>query len=253
MKQGIKKHTIRIILLALILAVGGFLAWGFSPMQPEETVLACSNEQAVRCTQENGWLIFSPAGEPPQTGLIFYPGGHVDWQVYNRPLRQIAEAGYLVVVVRMPLSLAVLGANRAEAVMAAFPDVENWAVGGHSLGGAMAATFASRHPDQVKGLVLWAAYPPDSADLSAASGLKAAVIYGTEDGLATPEEVLGAKAQLPPSTVFTAIEGGNHSQFGNYGHQSGDGEAQIPVEAQQALVISATLALLESLEDRNTN
>ncbi len=249
MQQHGKKHLIRILLLALILAVGGILAWGFSPMQPDETVLACDDAGAVRCTQDGGWLVFSPTEAPPRTGLIFYPGGHVDWQVYNRPLRQIAEAGYLVVVVRMPLSLAVLGANRAEAVMAAFPDVQTWAVGGHSLGGAMAASFVSDHPAQAAGLVLWAAYPPESADMASQTELKAAVIYGTEDALATPEEVLGAEAQLPPNTVFTPIEGGNHSQFGNYGHQSGDGEARIPVEAQQAQVVSATLALLASLTE----
>ncbi len=59
----------------------------------------------------------------------------------------------------MPLGLAVLDWDKALEVIEAHPEIRTWVIGGHSLGGAMAARFASRHPDTISGLVLWAAYP----------------------------------------------------------------------------------------------
>jgi len=192
--------------------------------------------------------------------LIFYPGGHVDYRSYNRPLSQIAQAGYRVIIVRMPLNLAVLGANQAADVIAAYPEIEHWVIGGHSLGGAMAARFVGMNPGLVQGLVLWGAYPPASVDLTAQADLSSLVIYGALDGLSTPEEVcaldglstpeevLASRAQFPPDTVFKAIEGGNHAQFGDYGSQKGDHAATITAVSQQQWVVRHTLSFLQSLE-----
>ncbi|MDH4137642.1 MAG: alpha/beta hydrolase, partial [Anaerolineae bacterium] len=135
----------------------------------------------------------------------------------------------------------------AAGVMAAFPEVERWVVGGHSLGGAMAARFAHRQPSAVQGLVLWASYPSASDDLSARD-LVVASIYGTRDGLATGEKIAASRPLLPAETRWMAIAGGNHAQFGWYGPQSGDNPATISREAQQQEVIAATLILLIDLE-----
>jgi dienelactone hydrolase len=148
----------------------------------------------------------------------------------------------------MPLNLAVLAPGRAAEVMAAFPGVESWAVGGHSLGGAMAANYAHGNPEAVGGLVLWAAYPAAGDDLSGFQ-LAASSIYGTRDGLATPEEIDASRPLLPPDTVWTAVEGGNHAQFGWYGPQPGDGQATISREQQQAQIVTATLGLLMQLDE----
>ena len=53
---------------------------------------------------------------------------------------------------------------------------------GHSLGGAMAANFVYTNPGLVDGLVLWAAYPASSNDLSS-SEVRVVSISGTLDGL----------------------------------------------------------------------
>ena len=55
--------------------------------------------------------------------------------------------------------------DRAQEVIAAYPEIQHWAVGGHSLGGAMAARFVYQHPGAIQGLALWAAYPASSDDL----------------------------------------------------------------------------------------
>lgn len=184
--------------------------------------------------------------EPKPTGLILYPGGRVDPRAYAAAGRAIAEAGFLTVIPPMPLNLAVLAPDRALEVMQAYPEIERWVIGGHSLGGAMAARFARQHPDRVAGLLLWAAYPSGSDDLSG-SGLAAASISGSEDGLSDLQTLIDTRRLLPPDTAFVEIAGGNHAQFGNYGAQSGDRPAKISATEQQAQVVAATLALLERL------
>jgi dienelactone hydrolase len=183
----------------------------------------------------------------PATGFIFYPGGRVDFRSYAPGARAIAGAGYLVVMVPMPLNLAILAPDRALEVQKAFPDVRQWVIGGHSLGGVMAARFAFKHPDKVKGLVLWASYPPGSVDLSN-SNIAAASISGSLDGLSTPEKIQTSRKLMPAATRWVAIEGGNHAQFGWYGPQNGDRPATLSHAEQQALIVVATLELLKSLE-----
>jgi pimeloyl-ACP methyl ester carboxylesterase len=148
----------------------------------------------------------------------------------------------------MPLNLAVFGAGKAADVIAAFPEVERWAIAGHSLGGSMAASFINNNPEAADGVALWASYPAGGDDLSGRSELAVTSIYGTADGVAAVEEVLGGQPLLPAATVWAPIEGGNHAQFGWYGPQSDADVATISREEQQAQVIAATLALLEQVE-----
>jgi pimeloyl-ACP methyl ester carboxylesterase len=107
----------------------------------------------------------------------------------------------------------------------------------------MAARFAAANPE-VDGLVLWGSYPEDSVDL-AGTDLEVVSIYGSNDRLSTPAEVLAAGARLPAGTTFVPIEGGNHAQFGDYGEQRGDGPAGIAADDQWAQVAGATVAALD--------
>lgn len=191
----------------------------------------------------SGWLTFQPTTEQPSTGLIFYPGGRVPPEAYAPSAREIAGEGHLVIIVPMPLNLAFFAPDRAASVIASHPEVTTWAVGGHSLGGAMAARFAHRNAGAVEGLVLWAAYPAESDDL-AGRELAVTSIYGTRDGLATPDKIAASRPLLPPATHWVAVEGGNHAQFGWYGPQRGDNPPLISRTAQQSEVTAATLTLL---------
>ncbi|MBM4429135.1 MAG: alpha/beta hydrolase [Chloroflexi bacterium] len=230
----------------LVLAAAGFVAWATIIPAPMPEALAALQSDAQVSVSSSPWLVFRPAGRAPDTGLILYPGGRVDPRAYAPTARAIAAEGYLVAVVPMPLNLAVLGIGRASGVINAFPEVQRWAIGGHSLGGAMAASFVRRHPDRVAGLVLWASYPSSSGDLST-SALRVISISGTRDGLSTPDKIQGSRALLPATTLWVAIEGGNHAQFGWYGLQAGDGEATVSRQEQQAQVVQATVELLRSM------
>jgi hypothetical protein len=232
----------------LVLIFGGFTVWASLPYPPMPEALQALQSDADVVVQEEPWLVFQPSTPDSPTGLVLYPGGRVDPKAYAPLAHSIASQGYLTVIVPMPLNLAVLSPGKASHVMDSFPEIESWAIGGHSLGGAMAANFAINHPNTVEGLLLLAAYPASSDDLSSSS-LEVVSIYATLDGFASPAEIDASRSILPQDTLWVQIDGGNHSQFGWYGFQKGDNVATISREAQQNQVISSTMELLSSLQD----
>lgn len=237
---------ILIVLFVLGLGIGGFYVWASDAPDPMPEAMAALESDELVTVETEPWLIFTPTDETPTTGFIFYPGGKVDYRSYAPQARAIAEAGYLVIIPEMPLNLAVFGANAAADVIAAYPTIEQWAIGGHSLGGSMAAQYVYDNPGQMAGLTFWASYPAGSNDLSS-TNIVVNSIYGSSDGVATAEQVLAGNALLPTTTTWVEIEGGNHAQFGWYGEQAGDKPATISREEQQAQTVAATVALLEAI------
>jgi hypothetical protein len=227
-----------------VLALAGFAIWAYTPLGPMPEALAALQSDNQVQVESGPWLTFRPTGSQPDTGLIFYPGGRVDYRSYAPLAHEIARQGYTVVIVPMPFNLAVFGAARASDVMAAYPEIQHWAIGGHSLGGAMAANYAYRHPGEVPGLALLAAYPASNNSL-ADRNLDVLSVYGTQDGAV--DQLKAAQSILPSGTDWTPIEGGNHAGFGWYGPQPGDGVASISREDQQARTVSAIAALLSRL------
>jgi len=234
------------LLAALIVLVIGFAIWSFTPAQPMPEVFDLVPGITNSDTNNKSWLIFVPDGVPPETGLILYPGGHVDYRAYAPTAQAIADQGYLVIIVPMPLNLAVFNPDAANDVISNFPEIMHWVVGGHSLGGAMAANYVYSHPGAVEGLVLWAAYPPESNDLSALE-IQVLSLSGSLDGLSTPEKIQSSFTLLPSDLTWVLIEGGNHAQFGWYGNQSGDNPANISRKEQQAQIVQATVEFLEGI------
>lgn len=222
------------------------IAWASTPTGGvlPEAQQALESDSVVTVSELDGWYAFIPAQDRATTGFIFYPGGRVLPGAYATVARAVAEAGYPSFIVRMPLNLAVIAPNKADEVVAAHPEITRWVIGGHSLGGSMAATYAKGQPEVVQGLVLMASYPASWDDLSARESLVTASVYGTLDGLARAEMVVDSKPLLPASAQFVEIAGGNHSYFGDYGDQPGDGTATITRTEQQAQVIAAVLDVL---------
>ena len=245
------KRFLRIIgigfLIILALGMVSFFVWAETPYQPEARALETINSSATE--NDQNWLIFSPEKSNPTTGFVFYPGGRVDYRAYAPQAEAIAKAGFKVVIVSMPLNFAFLGANRADDVISAFPDIDTWAVGGHSLGGAMAAEYVKAPPASVEGLILWAAYPADSNDRSEIN-VEVLSIYASNDKVASLNEIQASKALLPEDSVFVEIEGGNHAGFGWYGPQNGDGDLQISKIDQQEQIVAATVTFLQNLGTR---
>lgn len=164
---------------------------------------------------------YVPQGEI-KAGLVFYPGGRVEYTAYEPLLKACAEQGVVCIVIKMPQNLAVLGINKGVNATEYFPEIENWYIGGHSLGGSMAAACASNHEDIFEGVVLLAAYSTNDI-----SNLDVLSIYGSNDGVLNKNRYLKNKENLPADFTEHVINGGNHAYFGMYGEQKGDGEATV--------------------------
>ena len=244
--QGLNRRGWLILIGIFFAAIIAFTAWGYIVPAPMPEALAALKPDYEVFVSRDGWFIFQPILQTPTTGFIIYPGGRVDPRAYAPQARAIAAQGYFVVIVPMPLNLAGFGSGRATSVIQAYPDIKKWAIGGHSLGGTMAASYAYHHPDQIRGLVLWASYPAKSDNLSNVK-IKVTSIYGNLDGLASTKKIEASKKLLPANTTWVSIKGGNHAQFGWYGDQAGDNPATISREEQQAQIIHATLDLLKSI------
>ena len=179
-------------------------------------------------------------GRHPAAGLIFYPGGKVQAEAYAPLMEACAERGILCVLMRMPGNLAVLDPNAADGIAAEYPEVTDWYLGGHSLGGAMAASCAAKHAEDYAGLVLLAAYSTE--DLRG-SGLRVLSVVGTEDGVLNREKYEQCRENLPADARELVIEGGCHAYFGCYGAQRGDGTATIGNREQIERTADAIAAL----------
>lgn len=204
----------------------------------EAAAAALVTDAAVTVEQTDSAIAFIP--DEPVSGFIFYPGGLVPAQAYAPLMQALAEEGVLCVVPVMPFRLAVLDMDAADGIASQHPDVTRWAIGGHSLGGAMAASYAAGHGEDFSALVLLAAY--STAELP--EDLSVASIYGDADGVMNREKYAKYRPNLPENAVELIIPGGNHAQFGDYGDQKGDGAATIPPDEQIRQTVQIILPLL---------
>lgn len=185
-------------------------------------------------------------GPGNETALIFYPGAKVEYTAYLPLLSNLADQGIDCFLIKMPCNLAFFGQNKAKKIMDSY-EYNHWYLSGHSLGGAIAASYASGHLESLDGLVLLAAYPTKSLKSDSFSVLS---LYGSEDGVLNMEKMEEGKAYMPVDYAEVCIEGGNHAQFGNYGEQKGDHAAGISREEQQAQTVEAILKMMEAHKDQ---
>jgi hypothetical protein len=242
------RRTIGLSLLAVLAVLVGAAAWWLQPqpLLPEAEASLASTPQ-VAFSRVDGRLEWAPSSGDYDTGLVVYPGGKVRPEAYGPLAQEIASAGFLVIVVPVPLNLAILGIDAAGPAIDAHPEITAWAVGGHSLGGSMAAQYAADHRETVHGLALWASW---AAAALADSGIAALSVYGTLDGGAERMSGGDARAALPPDAEFLPIEGGNHEQMAWYTGQPNDPPASITRRDQQRVVAEATVTLLRALAER---
>ena len=217
----------------------------FRPYSADQFALsALQNSSKVDVTNTEEQIVFLPR-DGASVGLIFYPGARVEAEAYAVFLHEMANWGYATFVAKMPLGLAIFGRNRAASIISAYPAIQTWALGGHSMGGGMACEFVAAHAS-VRGLLLYGTFP--GCDLSRRKDLAVTLIYGTHDGVITPEQVTQARAKLPEETRYVAIEGGTHAFFGDYGPQDGDGQATISREEARLQILKASHTLFQQLE-----
>jgi rhodanese-related sulfurtransferase len=210
----------------------------------ENVQIYLQEKDSVSVTEMTDGLYLDGPGD--NAAMIFYPGAKVEYTAYLPLLSDLAERGIDCFLIKMPCNLAFFGKNKAKKIMDSY-EYDHWYLAGHSLGGAMAASYASGHLESLNGLALLAAYPTKSLKSDSFSVLS---IYGSEDGVLNMEKVEKGKSQMPADYTEICIEGGNHARFGNYGEQKGDHTAEISREEQQKQTVDAILGLLEAHKDQ---
>jgi hypothetical protein len=256
------KSKIFIAIIAIAFCtLSGMMVVGFPfrslPAMPRALEALSSDETLIYSEAElpgafinSRYDLFAPVSTTPTKGFIIYPGGLVDPRAYAPLARAIAAEGFLTVIVHMPFNLALFGMKRANQLMPEFGNIHSWVVGGHSLGGVAACSYAGDNADKIEAVVLWASYPSETFRIDN-KNLAVLSVYGTEDGLTTLDKIEVSQQHLPAGTRFVAIKGGNHTQFGWYGDngelQKGDNSAAISREEQHSQILLATLSFLKGL------
>ncbi len=237
--------SLSVVLAVLILLTGACAAYlGDYYRADSDALAAFAPLNAVTCeVSDDGNVTIQPADGNIRAGFIFYPGGKVEHTAYIPLMKALASEGVLCVLVEMPFRLAVFDVNAADSIPVRYPNVKTWYIGGHSLGGSMAASYLEAHAEDFEGLVLLGSY--STADLSN-TNLSVLSVYGSEDGVMNREKYAANKFNLPENCVETVIEGGNHAGFGMYGHQDGDGVATLTPTDQIARTTEAILSMMEA-------
>jgi pimeloyl-ACP methyl ester carboxylesterase len=245
-----KKFTNILILLFLMASACSYLPDNFT------------QDSTVNLEENTEYIKLTPTSGTAPNALILVPGGLVDPHAYVSLMQSVAGDGIEVYILKVSANLAILEINKALRIKnSAESAVDNWYIAGHSLGGINAQAAVYRNPGCFKGLILLGTYPYENYDLSDWSG-NVLSVYAENDKLSTIEEIETGKAYLPPEvsienlsefqtinfeqvvTVYYMIKGGNHSQFGAYGFQEGDGEAEISQTEQHRQISEAILTFI---------
>ena len=229
------------VLLTLAMMVGACAIYLCDYYRADLDAIGAFMPQGTTWKEEpDGTIIFEPEGATK--GLIFYPGGKVEYTAYVPLMQACAEEGILCVLVEMPFLLAVFDINAADGIQEEYPEIEDWYIGGHSLGGSMAASYLASNAEDYEGLILLGSY--STADLSG-TDLAVLSVFGSEDTVMNREKYEENRSNLPSGFTEYVIPGGCHAYFGMYGAQEGDGAPMITNEDQIRLTVENIAMLME--------
>ena len=227
MKKRLKIILVIFLLLPVILG-GGFLVYASDYYRADETANAIL--QSGQAQVRDDMIILRPE-VASGSALIFYPGAKVEYTAYLPILEKLRQNGIASVLMKMPFNMAIFSVNAADKVFDELSGIDYWFIGGHSMGGAMASSYAAGHQEKLKGLVLLGAYI--YGDVAPKDAL---TVYGTLNA--------DLEKHIDYTDNVVIIQGGNHAQFGDYGEQKGDPKALISREEQQDIAVQAILSFI---------
>ena len=195
-----------------------------------------ANDNVSVVKTSNGLLLDGPGND---TALIFYPGAKIEYTAYAPMFKDLSEKGIDCYLVEMPFNLALLGQNSADEIIDS-GNYSHYFISGHSLGGAMAASYVNS-TNKTDGLILFAAYSTCKIEKPVLS------IYGSEDKVLNKEKYLDSINFIEDNLTELEIKGANHAQFAYYGNQSGDGVAKISASSQQKQSVSAIMEFITGI------
>ena len=229
----VKKHLKQLIYSLLIIipvTVLGF--WGyteFASYSPDQVILSAAyGDKNVKIDEKTSYFEITPTFvKSDAKAIIFYPGGLVRPQSYIAKMVKISEMSQTkVFLIKSPFNLAFFDISVAGKIIDRNA-LDKPIVAGHSLGGVAACRFLKDNPDKVSGIYLYGSYCDQSI-----TDFKGAVlsVMGQNDQIINKDNYNKAKLNLPAQANFREIPDLNHSSFGDYGLQKGDGRSGQSME-----------------------
>ena len=230
-KKAIKNIIIITIISIIVIPIIFYLNTYYKASEIVNDSLISS--KTVKVEQNSNGILFDGPGK--ENIFVFYPGAKVEYTSYAPLMHTLAEKGLDTYIIEMPFNIAFFDINAIKDVKNKY-EYDNWYIGGHSLGGVVAAINIKKY--NIKGLILLASYPTENPNCKTLS------IYGSNDGVLDIEKYQESTKNLKQFTEII-IEGGNHAYFGNYGEQNGDNKATISRSSQQEITINEILKFTE--------
>ncbi|MBQ0041062.1 MAG: hypothetical protein KBS56_03450 [Clostridiales bacterium] len=241
-----KKKIIYIVLipvLVIVLLLAAYTVYSLAHTSKalhslEEYQQAYSDITITQDSEGNVSLLPSDKSEINNMGIIFYQGASVEPIAYVPLLSEIAEDGYTIYAPQFPCGMAFFDVDTAEGIMADHPEIKAWYIAGHSMGGRCASKYASTDDNHLLGVIsISSPVEEEFAD----EDMPLLMLYGELDGIYHGVE---SDDPLPEDTTICCLDGANHAQFGDYGHQLMDKEATISPEKQRKKGIKCILKWL---------
>jgi len=229
--------------VVLLAAAAGAIWLGTPYHGQEEGIAAVEDDPDVALGRTpGGGYVLRPPGNPTDVGLVVYPGARVHPDAYVAAMAPLAAADEVTVVVpRMPLNFGLLDHRAASNALAAHPQIDEWYVGGHSVGGVAACRYAKHADGRLAGLVLLASYC--DVDLRT-TDLRVLSLTGEADAVLDRGAYRAATSRLPADWTEVSLPGVNHTQFGDYRGQPGDEPSGTTYATAHDRLANATLAWL---------
>lgn len=238
-----KKVFYGISIFLVLIFLASLMAIDYLTYKPDEKAELAMDRENVK--SRGNAIVFHPEGEVI-ANLVFYQGGLVKTESYAVIGQELADNGIKVFMPKMPLNLAILNNDAFDRI---YPknngDGLDWYIGGHSLGGSSASIYLKNAQKDVAGIFFLGSYPVKNNNIESL-GIKVLSIDATEDEIIDRDSYEETKSYLPKDTRYEVILGGNHSNYGNYGFQRGDGEAMIDREKQQRELIDILVDWISS-------
>ena len=231
----------------LLVATPVYAWWTYAPRLPDGSLVS----DAGVLVERGDYLRFTPRRVTGRPGLLWVAGCLVPAEAYAPLGHAVAARGYPAVIYGLPWRCAPFPSQQARAdadlrrLLLASPS--RWVLGGHSKGAVFVSQIAATPPASLLGVIIAGSTHPRDVDLSR-SALEIAKVVATADGIAPLDVSQSRRNLLPAGTAWHVIDGGNHSQFGWYGTQLGDGTARITRTQQHEQLLHAVLTVLARVE-----
>lgn len=229
-----------LILVGIFSVSFALIYFAFNYKATDHAKSCLKSDEIIEINENKSYYKFDNINHDDQA-IIFYGGGKVEEISYAPLCNKIAHQGIDVYLVKFPLYFPLINVGAANEIIKNNLH-EHLYMMGHSLGGTAAALYLKDIKTSFDGIIFLASYSTTKLNDS----LKCLSLYGSNDSVLNKEEYTKNTNNFPTNYKEIIIEGGNHSNFGDYGLQRKDTASKLSNDEQVELTTSLVVSLMNS-------